>query len=330
MPASAYLDVYRFDLVQWDNQDFWRYADSTNTRGSGKLSRGEWIKSGVISYTKNLSLCFYGTVYTSETTSRLILLIPKTDTVLENGVDVPVDTVSRLKLWFTQKGSITVIYQNWSKQANILKQAKTDPDTITHRAEWEDIGGELVANKITANYVNALDITAKRIEVKDSNTNTLFLADGITGSPTANTVQIAGFTADDNSLVSLKADGTKHTVGEVGSVIMCKGSTQTTVPRIGGSDPNLKGWNFTAGNNFGVRTIPTGTDAGKSELYVNKGKIGALSITEYGIGFDFDPRHPNFTSAMTSSAITTTTANLKEIKQLDAINFRAALWKAAP
>ena len=136
-------------------------------------------------------------------------------------------------------------------------------------------------------------------------------------------MQIAGFTADDNSLVSLKADGTKHTVGEVGSVIMCKGSTQTTVPRIGGSDPNLKGWNFTAGNNFGVRTIPTGTDAGKSELYVNKGKIGALSITEYGIGFDFDPRHPNFTSAMTSSAITTTTANLKEIKQLDAINFRA-------
>lgn len=44
--------------------------------------------------------------------------------------------------------------------------------------KWEDIAGELVTNKLTANYINALDITSKKITVLDKNNNTLFEADG--------------------------------------------------------------------------------------------------------------------------------------------------------
>ena len=65
------------------------------------------------------------------------------------------------------------------------------------KAIWEDIGGELVANKLTANYINALDITSKKIQVLDSNNNTLFLADGINGNGEVN---IGGFTVDSNRL----------------------------------------------------------------------------------------------------------------------------------
>lgn len=64
-------------------------------------------------------------------------------------------------------------------------------------ATWEDIGGELVANKITANYINALDITAKKIEVPG-----LFTADGLTDNPN---VQIAGFNVESNTLTTGKA-----------------------------------------------------------------------------------------------------------------------------
>lgn len=42
--------------------------------------------------------------------------------------------------------------------------------------EWVDIGGEIVANKVTATFIDTLDITTKKIEVKDGQ-NTIFLAD---------------------------------------------------------------------------------------------------------------------------------------------------------
>jgi hypothetical protein len=60
----------------------------------------------------------------------------------------------------------------------------------------------LVANKLTANYINALDITAKKIEVLDStNTDVIFRADGTSGSETSNSVQIGGFQVTKDSLV---------------------------------------------------------------------------------------------------------------------------------
>ena len=188
--------------------NFERYADATNTRGIGKLSRGEWVKSSGLENIKNLSMCFldeYNEASPSQTANKLALIIPKTITVLvANGEEIteePVKSVDNLKLWFEQNGSITVIYQNWSTHANILKQAKTDPDTGTHLVEWEDIGGELVANKLTANYINALDITAKKIQVNDVNGNILFKANGISGDADSNQVTIGGFYVTKDALV---------------------------------------------------------------------------------------------------------------------------------
>lgn len=69
---------------------------------------------------------------------------------------------------------------------------------------WVDIGGELVANKVTANYINAMDITAKKIEVLDSSNNkTIFLADG-TATNNNEKVKISGLTASSDKLSFLE------------------------------------------------------------------------------------------------------------------------------
>lgn len=64
---------------------------------------------------------------------------------------------------------------------------------------WEDIGDEIVANKVTANYIHALKITAKRVEVLDSDDTTLFKADGLDGR---HEVKIGGFDVVKNTLKS--------------------------------------------------------------------------------------------------------------------------------
>jgi hypothetical protein len=67
---------------------------------------------------------------------------------------------------------------------------------------WEDIGGELVTNKLTANYINALDITAKQITVlqdKEDQDSILFQADGLSDVPS---VKIAGFNVEANTLTT--------------------------------------------------------------------------------------------------------------------------------
>ena len=78
----------------------------------------------------------------------------------------------------------------------------------TKKAIWEDIAGELVTNKLTANYINALDITAKKITVLDKSNNNkpLFEADGINGN---GSVQIANFTVNQTGLYS----GTHNHIG---------------------------------------------------------------------------------------------------------------------
>ena len=89
------------------------------------------------------------------------------------------------------------------------------------KADWEPIGSELVLNKLTANYINALDIETKKITVLQDSSTTgspiLFEADGTsqTGS-----VTIGGFEVGSSSLtasssagdVSLSAEGI--TVGD--------------------------------------------------------------------------------------------------------------------
>ena len=63
--------------------------------------------------------------------------------------------------------------------------------------QWIDIGGELVANKLTANYINAFDITAKKINVPN-----LFTADGTDTNPANHKVEIAGFDVQQNTLTT--------------------------------------------------------------------------------------------------------------------------------
>ena len=96
--------------------------------------------------------------------------------------------------WFIVKTEDTTGTDAY-ETGNLKQCSSLDADG---NATWTDIAGELVTNKLTANYINAMDITAKRIEVKDSNnSDTLFLADGINGN---GEVKIGGFTVDSNRL----------------------------------------------------------------------------------------------------------------------------------
>lgn len=83
-------------------------------------------------------------------------------------------------------------------------------------ATWEDIGDEMVTNKLTATYINALDITAKKIKIlNDAGNTTLFEADGLSETPK---VQIGGYnvvgstlttgTTEDKNQITL--DGTSN------------------------------------------------------------------------------------------------------------------------
>lgn len=104
-----------------------------------------------------------------------------------------------------------------------LKQCKTENGT----RKWVDIGGELVTNKITANYVNALDITAKKINIYNGQTP-IFIANSI--DPPAGKsyqVKIGGFEVNDKDLFS-------NTVGENGSVLMSSGHSQNISTLVDG------------------------------------------------------------------------------------------------
>lgn len=72
--------------------------------------------------------------------------------------------------------------------------------------KWVDISSEMVANKLTANYINALDITTKKITVPGSTNNSiLFQADG-TKSSVEDRVKIAGFNVHENTLTTGSTD----------------------------------------------------------------------------------------------------------------------------
>lgn len=76
---------------------------------------------------------------------------------------------------------------------------------------WTDVGGEIVHNKVTTNYINALDITAKKVTVIDStDSGILFDANGLgydtSGKKVDPYVKIAGFTVEKNTLTTGEAE----------------------------------------------------------------------------------------------------------------------------
>lgn len=83
-------------------------------------------------------------------------------------------------------------------------ERKIDPrDTNTlyqwNGSDWEDIGSEIVTNKVTAQFINALDVTAKKIKILDTDNSTLFEADGLDGN---HIVTIGGFEVEKNVLTT--------------------------------------------------------------------------------------------------------------------------------
>jgi hypothetical protein len=117
-----------------------------------------------------------------------------------NGVDgyVYKPNLKEGDCWFKTISSTNT--DEYNKDASGQSQGKlyqcsgfdTDGNAI-----WEDIGGELVANKLTATYINALDITAKKVNVPG-----LFTADGSSTNPSEHEVKIAGFNVQQNTLTT--------------------------------------------------------------------------------------------------------------------------------
>jgi len=60
---------------------------------------------------------------------------------------------------------------------------------------WVDISGEMIANKVTANYINAMDITAKKLTVLDGSNQPLLIANSDT-----NIVNISSFEVSSTAL----------------------------------------------------------------------------------------------------------------------------------
>lgn len=109
---------------------------------------------------------------------------------------------------------------------------------------WEDIGGELVTNKLTATYIDALDITAKKVTVRQHRDNTsspiLFEANGLAEEPS---VHIAGFTAEANTLttgtesagnlIKLNSDSTvQYKFEKLSSATLLEGYASTNPPIV--------------------------------------------------------------------------------------------------
>ena len=121
-------------------------------------------------------------------------------------------------------------------------------------SNWKDVEGETVTNKLTANYINALNITAKKITVLENNNATesssnykLFEADGLNSS---GSVYIAGWNVNRSSLYNDPAEA-----GQPGGDYSVWLSTGTAATQsIGGSDENKDNWVLTASDNFGLDT----------------------------------------------------------------------------
>lgn len=168
-------------------------------------------------------------------------------------------SVKKGDCWFKTISSTNSEYNEdaaGQKQGKLYQCSGFDADG---KAIWEDVGGELVANKLTANYINALDITAKKITVLDGN-NPVFIANTLDPTSGSYDVNIGGFSVNDSTLLN-------GTFGADKSVLVSTGYKNNL--SIGGSPTGEeKEWAFVAGKNFGVTTT--------GELFASK-----LTISGY-------------------------------------------------
>ena len=149
-------------------------------------------------------------------------------------------SVKKGDCWFKTISSTDDDYNNERPGQNQGKLYQCSGFDTNGKAIWEDVGGELVANKLTANYINALDITAKKITVldKDDNTKKLFEADGINGN---GNVSIANFTVKNDKLYS----GEHNEIGStkagiyLGSEGLSIGSNFKITTGVNGTDPTI-------------------------------------------------------------------------------------------
>ena len=184
-----------YELAQGKTTTYYGSLEPTRNKTLADSQPGKYV------YKKNLKEedCWFDTGYTEVTAEVLATL----------------DLASKYINYYVGSGTpkVKVTRDNYNK-AQILGLTITPKTTKAYTcgalkqctevaedgtATWEDRDGELVTNKLTATYINALDITAKQIEVIDTANNTLFKADGLTANPS---VQIAGFNVEQNTLTT--------------------------------------------------------------------------------------------------------------------------------
>ena len=225
-PAKTVLYLYKEDIKEYgrdsiDNEDRFVYLGKEEVDGE---ILDKWRKQNTIQD-----------------------IFKDTDYVIYTN-NIVAGTIRRPQFTITQEELDTDIKVNIiaydSPNTNTLRQWVGNPSDQDPPGHWEDIGGELVANKVTANYINALEITAKKIEVKASNNDILFLADGLPGTADTNKVRIAGFEVDHNSISTSGANP-----GEPNSIMLFSGLNDGETS-IGGIEKN--NWSILAGDKFGV------------------------------------------------------------------------------
>ena len=108
---------------------------------------------------------------------------------------------------------------------------------------------------MTANFINALDITAKKITVlqtpSDTTSSVLFKADG-TGA--SGSVKIANWTVNNTSLYNVTNSGITAPGGTLGGIWLSTGVTGAAATQIGNIAANTKNWFLAANDKFGVTT----------------------------------------------------------------------------
>ena len=92
----------------------------------------------------------------------------------------------------------------------------------TTAGKWVDISSEIVANKVTANYINGLNVTTKKIAVLDGS-GTLFSADTDTKK-----VQMAGFNVTADKIENTQTDNKKVLLSPADGLILGNNNIKLT------------------------------------------------------------------------------------------------------
>lgn len=144
-----------------------------------------------------------------------------------------------------------------------------------------DVGDEIVAKKVTAEYVNALQITANKIHVIDTTGKTIFKADGTydeEAEATRGEIQIAGFKVDDRRIYSHEDESEGITIKspehKINSKIDIYASTNQAI-----------------GNSISIAKLTATRDLDNFELYIrNDGeeKYDYTIVSEKNVDFTTD------------------------------------------